>query len=156
MTKNLDWQVKHFDQLTTNELFDFLKLRIDVFVVEQECYYPDLDELDREPSTLHIFNYQQGKITSYCRVLAPDLVYKNESAIGRVIVATEFRGQNLGYELMQQGLMQTDTLWPQSPCHISAQEHLAKFYNSLGFEQISDMYLEDDIPHIAMRRQGNK
>jgi ElaA protein len=70
MTKKLDWQVKSFTQLTTDELYDLLKFRIDVFVVEQECYYPDLDNIDREPNTLHIFNYQDGKITSYCRVLA--------------------------------------------------------------------------------------
>jgi ElaA protein len=156
MTKILDWQVKSFAQLTTNQLYDLLKLRIDVFVVEQECYYPDLDEIDREPKTLHVFNYQDGKITSYCRVLAPGVVYKEESAIGRVIVSGQFRGQNLGYELMQQATIQTDKLWPDNTCHISAQEHLAKFYNSLGFEQISDMYLEDGIPHIAMRRAAYK
>jgi ElaA protein len=156
MTKILDWQVKSFAQLTTNQLYDLLKLRIDVFVVEQECYYPDLDEIDREQKTLHIFNYQEGKITSYCRVLAPGVVYKEESAIGRVIVSQQFRGQNLGYELMQQAITQTDRLWPENTCHISAQEHLAKFYNSLGFEQISDMYLEDGIPHIAMRRAAYK
>jgi ElaA protein len=127
-----------------------------VFVVEQECYYPDLDDIDREPKTLHIFNYQEDKITSYCRVLAPDVAYEDESAIGRVIVSEKFRGQSLGYELMQQAIVQTDTLWPENTCHISAQEHLAKFYNSLGFKSISDMYLEDGIPHIAMRRQAQK
>jgi len=156
MTESLKWQVKSFEQLTTNELYDLLKLRIDVFVVEQECYYPDLDDIDRESSTLHIFNYQAGKITSYCRVLASGVVYEGESAIGRVIVSNQFRGQNLGYELMQQATAQTDKLWPDNSCHISAQHHLAKFYNSLGFEQISDVYLEDGIPHIAMRRAAHK
>ena len=156
MTKIFDWQIKSFEQLTTNELYDLLKLRVDVFVVEQECYYPDLDDLDREPSTLHIFNYQEDRMASYCRVLAPSVVYEGESAIGRVIVSEQFRGQNLGYELMQQATKQTDKLWPENTCHISAQQHLAKFYNSLGFEQISDMYLEDGIPHIAMRRGIHK
>lgn len=156
MKKTLDWHVKRFDQLTTDELYDLLKLRIDVFVVEQECYYPDLDEIDRDPQTLHVFNYQQDTITSYCRILAPDVVYKNESAIGRVIVSDKFRGQNLGYELMREALTHTDKSWPTQTCHISAQQHLTKFYNTLGFDQISDMYLEDGIPHIAMRRPTTK
>ncbi len=156
MQTKLDWQVKRFDQLSTDELYDILKLRIDVFVVEQTCYYSDLDELDRHPQTRHLFNYQQGQLTSYCRILAPSVVYENESAIGRVIVAPEFRGKQYGLILMQQALAQIDGIWSNVPCHISAQQHLAKFYQSLGFEQISDMYLEDGIPHISMRRKVNK
>ena len=83
-------------------------------------------------------------------------MYGNESAIGRVIVAPEFRGKQYGLILMQQALAQIDDIWSNVPCHISAQQHLAKFYQSLGFEQISDMYLEDGIPHISMRRKVNK
>ena len=152
MQTNFDWQLKTFKQLSTDELYDLLKLRIDVFVVEQTCYYSDLDELDRETETLHVFAYDRGHIIAYCRVLAPNVVYEQEAALGRVIVSPEYRGQKLGYSLMAQALGYIDIKWPTVSCHISAQQHLHDFYHSLGFEQISDMYLEDGIPHIGMRR----
>ena len=148
----MNWQVKPFSALTTNELYDFLKLRIDVFVVEQTCYYPDLDDLDRHPEVQHIFCYEAGKMLAYCRLLPPNLVHENESAIGRVIVSELARGRKLGVKLMALANEQIDTLWPEYDCHISAQEHLKAFYQSLGFEQTSAMYLEDGIPHIAMVR----
>lgn len=147
------WQIKRFNQLTINELYDLLKLRIDVFVVEQTCYYPDLDDLDRHEETIHLMHYRDNALVAYCRILAPNVVYENESAIGRVVVASNYRHLKLGRELMQEALIQTKQHWPEHTCHISAQEHLKKFYQSLGFEQISEMYLEDDIPHIAMRKE---
>ncbi len=149
----MNWQVKTFSQLTPDELYDFLKLRIDVFVVEQECFYPDLDSLDKHPEVRHVFCYEQGQMLSYCRLLPPNLVYEGESAIGRVIVSDAARGRKLGYQLMNLAIEQVDSLWPSTSCHISAQEHLKGFYQNLGFEQISEMYLEDGIPHIAMRKQ---
>jgi len=152
MTKEFNWQVKSFEELTTHELYDFLKLRIDVFVVEQTCYYPDLDNLDRHKDALHVFAYDEKTMIAYCRILAPDLVYEGESAIGRVIVSTHYRGQKLGYQLMECALNATEGHWPEASCHISAQQHLKNFYQSLGFRQVSDMYLEDGIPHIGMRR----
>lgn len=148
-------QNKLFSQLTTNELYDLLKLRVDVFVVEQTCYYPDLDELDRESSTIHILIKQQGNLLAYCRLLAPGVVYSNESAIGRVVVAKEAREHQLGRYLMEQAIEQVNQLWPEHDCKISAQFHLAKFYQSLGFEQVSEVYLEDGIEHIAMIRNKN-
>lgn len=148
----MNWQIKTFSQLTTDELYDLLKLRIDVFVVEQTCYYPDLDNLDRNPEVRHIFCYENDNILGYCRLLPPNLVYPNESAISRVIISEQARGRKLGYELMTFANQHTDALWPEVSCHISAQQHLKGFYQSLGFEQISDMYLEDGIAHIAMRR----
>lgn len=152
MNANFTWHLKTFSQLTTNELYDFLKLRIDVFVVEQTCYYSDLDDLDRDPQTRHLFAYDGDTIIAYCRVLAPDVVYKNESAIGRVIISDQYRGQKLAHTLMNNALQQVDTLWPEQSCHISAQQYLEQFYQSLGFVTIGDMYLEDGIPHLAMRR----
>lgn len=151
----MDWYIKTFEQLNTNELYDLLKLRVDVFVVEQECFYPDLDDLDRISSTKHLFCYQNKKMVAYCRVLAPDIVYDNESAIGRVIISEDVRGQKLGYTLMEKAINVVNKHWPKHTCHISAQQHLHNFYQRLGFEQISEMYLEDGIPHIAMRRQAN-
>lgn len=152
----LNWNIKLFNQLTTDELYDLLKLRIDVFVVEQECFYPDLDEIDRDKDTLHVFAYksngERDEMVAYCRVLAPDIAYKGESAIGRVIVSESVRGQKVGYDLMNHAIEQVKTLWPNNKCHISAQQHLANFYQNLGFKQITEMYLEDDIPHIGMLR----
>ena len=149
----MNWHTKTFSQLTTNELYDFLKLRIDVFVVEQACYYSDLDDLDKHPEVRHIFCYEEEKMLGYCRILPPGLVYNSESAIGRVIVSELARGRRLGYELMTLANQKVDELWPEQNCHISAQEHLKTFYQNLGFEQISDMYLEDNIPHIGMLRK---
>lgn len=149
----MNWFTKSFSQLTTNELYDFLKLRIDVFVVEQACYYSDLDELDRHPEVRHIFCYENDNILGYCRILPPGLVYQQESAIGRVIVSELARGRKLGYELMNLANQQVDLLWPNYDCHISAQEHLKSFYQNLGFAQITEMYLEDNIPHIGMVRK---
>lgn len=149
----MNWHTKTFSQLTTDELYDFLKLRIDVFVVEQACYYSDLDDLDRHPEVRHIFCYDEGQMLGYCRILPPGLVYEEESAIGRVIVSELARGKKMGYQLMALANDKVDEYWPDHDCHISAQEHLKSFYQNLGFEQISDMYLEDNIPHIGMLRK---
>lgn len=149
----MNWQIKTFSELSTEQLYDLLKLRVDVFVVEQECFYPDLDDLDRHPQVRHLFCYENNIMLGYCRLLPPGLVYDDESAIGRVVVSELGRGRKLGYELMERANQQTDALWPEHNCHISAQEHLKNFYQKLGFEQISDMYLEDDIPHIGMLRK---
>ena len=154
----LDWTIKSFAQLDTNELYDLIKLRIDVFVVEQDCPYSDLDGLDRESQTIHLFAYNDDKteIVAYCRILAPNVVYDNESAIGRVIVSESVRGQKVGIKLMQQAISKINELWPEFDCHISAQEHLSHFYQQLGFEQTTEMYLEDGIPHIGMRKNKSQ
>lgn len=149
----MNWLTKSFSQLTTDELYDFLKLRIDVFVVEQACYYSDLDDLDRHPEVRHIFCYEDNEMLAYCRILPPGLAYEQESAIGRVIVSELARGRKLGYDLMKVANQQVDQLWPHHDCHISAQEHLKSFYQNLGFTQITEMYLEDNIPHIGMLRK---
>ncbi len=150
MNDNILWQIKTFDQLTTNELYDFLKLRIDVFVVEQTCYYPDLDDLDRHPQTIHLFCYQDNIMTTYLRILPEGLVYKDYISIGRVIIAPSARGKGLGHTLIEQALAVRKQAFPDKKLKISAQEHLEKFYNQHGFTRVSDMYLEDNIPHISM------
>lgn len=153
MTQAIQWQTKLFSQLTTNELYDCLKLRIDVFVVEQTCYYSDLDDIDKAPDVLHHFAYDGTNLVGYCRLLPPHLAYPNMSAIGRVIINGQYRGQNLGKTLMNSAIAKIHEYWPQNVCHISAQQHLSHFYNELGFEQVTDMYLEDGIPHIGMELQ---
>lgn len=154
MTKKTLWLAKHFTELSLNELYDLLKLRIDVFVVEQRCYYPDLDsdkdQLDRNKDTLHLLGYQNGILVAYLRILAQGQSYNNYISIGRVAIAQQARGTGLGHELMTQALKLCQEYFPEQNIKISAQEYLLNYYQQHGFEQVSEMYLEDDIPHVAM------
>ena len=144
------WQVKHFKALNIDELYEILKLRIDVFVVEQTCFYADIDDIDRHEDTVHLFCYLEGKIAGYLRILAKGQSYQDYIAIGRVIVASHARGTGLGHQLMAEALTVCQQYFPDQQIKISAQEHLESFYGNHGFERVSAMYLEDDIPHIAM------
>ena len=144
------WQVKHFKALNIDELYEILKLRIDVFVVEQTCFYADIDDIDRHEDTVHLFCYLEGKIAGYLRILAKGQSYREYIAIGRVIVASHARGTGLGHQLMAEALTVCQQYFPDQQIKISAQEHLESFYGNHGFERVSAMYLEDDIPHIAM------
>lgn len=154
MIKNdINWKNKNFSQLSTNELYDLLKLRIDIFVVEQACYYPDLDEHDRHPETQHLFCYQNGSMTAYLRILPKGLTYPDNISIGRVVIAPSARGKGLGHQLMQVALTQCLQHFPEDTIKISAQEHLEKYYNQHGFVRVSERYLEDGIPHISMLQQ---
>lgn len=150
MTTLLNWHCKTFSELNNDELYDLLKLRIDIFVVEQTCFYPDLDDYDRHPETQHLFSYQNEVMVAYLRILPKELTYPNNISIGRVVVASCARGSGIGHELMREGLAQCLNIFPNDIVKISAQEHLEKYYNEHGFERVSDMYLEDNIPHIAM------
>lgn len=148
------WQVKHFDELSLDQLYDLLKLRIDVFVVEQTCYYPDLDsepnQLDRHPDTLHVLGYQNNKLIAYLRILPKGQSYDNYISIGRVVIAKQARRSGLGHQLMCEALNLCQQYFSNQSIKISAQEHLINYYQQHGFEQVSDMYLEDNIPHVAM------
>jgi len=154
MTLKTNWQAKHFNELSLNELYDLLKLRIDVFVVEQTCYYPDLDgesnQLDRHPETLHLLGYQDDNLVAYLRILAKGQSYDDYISIGRVAIAKQARGSGLGHELMLEALNLCQQSFSNQAIKISAQEHLIEFYQQHGFEQVSQMYLEDNIPHVAM------
>lgn len=151
------WQVKHFDELSLNQLYDFLKLRIDVFVVEQTCYYPDLDserdQLDRDKDTLHVLGYQDNTLVAYLRILAKGQSYDNYISIGRVAIVEQARGTGLGHELINKALHLCQQYFPELAIKISAQEHLVNYYQQHGFKQVSEMYLEDDIPHVAMIKE---
>jgi len=148
------WQTKNFNQLSLNQLYDALKLRVDVFVVEQCCYYPDLDseenQFDRHPETVHLLGYQEGRLVAYLRILAQAQSYDDYISIGRVATAKHARGSGLGHELMSEGLKVCQQHFANQDIKISAQQHLLKYYQGHGFEQVSAMYLEDNIPHIAM------
>ena len=148
------WQVKHFDELSLHQLYDLLKLRIDIFVVEQSCFYPDLDgdknQLDRAKETLHVLGYQDNALVAYLRILPKGQSYDDYISIGRVAIAEQARGVELGHELMLKALYLCQKNFPQHNIKISAQEHLINFYQQHGFEQVSEIYLEDGIPHVSM------
>ena len=140
----MNWHVKAFTELSHLELWGIYKSRVDVFVVEQNCPYPEVDEKDLH--ALHVFAEQDGQLAAYCRIIAEDALVK----IGRVLVVSSFRALGLGRVLMQQALQVVQQRFPQQEIHIQAQLYLQQFYESLGFHKISDEYLEDGIPHIDM------
>jgi len=150
---NISWNTKALDELSTQELFSILQLRQDVFVVEQECPYPDIDETDQ--LAMHCYGLDQNReLIAYARLIKPGVSYP-EASIGRVVVAPAARGLKLGKLLMLESLKEMARLYPQQTIKIGAQEHLEKFYTDLGFVRSSAMYIEDGIPHIHMIRSSD-
>lgn len=147
----MDWILRKFDELDVHSLYEVLKLRADVFVVEQNCVYPDLDTYDQQ--SLHLTASHQGEIVAYCRILPPGVNY-DYCSIGRVIVKASARGQGIAKELMEEAIKQAELAWQVETIQICAQSHLQKFYGSLGFESISDEFDEDGIPHVYMIRNN--
>lgn len=143
------WTCKKFHELTVNELYQLLKLRADVFVVEQNCVYPDIDNYDQD--SLHIFYIQQEELIAYCRVV-PSGKYE-EVSIGRVIVRKDYRGTGLAQELMKQALAAVNQQFGLQPIRLCAQAHLQSYYGAFGFETISEEFLEDGIPHVYMMKK---
>ncbi|RXT15382.1 GNAT family N-acetyltransferase [Ammoniphilus sp. CFH 90114] len=145
----MEWHFKTFNELTTQELYNILKERVAVFVVEQECPYPEVDGHD--VAAHHLYLEQDGKIAAYLRVLPQNTIYP-EVSLGRVLVAKDFRGQGLAKELIDRALRFVDEEWQVSTVKIQAQDYLRQFYGAFGFEPISEVYLEDNIPHVDMKR----
>jgi ElaA protein len=147
----INWDVKHFKQLNTDELYELLKLRVNVFVVEQNCPYPELDEKDRHPDTLHLSgsNKENGKLKAYLRILPPGLNFK-EASFGRVVVVKENRGKGISNSMVKEALKIIADAWPGNKIRIGAQVYLKQFYESHGFKTVSNEYLEDGIAHIDM------
>ena len=143
----IDVKVKNFDQLTKNELYGLLQLRSEVFVVEQDCVYQDIDYKDQK--ALHVLGFKNDKIVAYTRVFKPGDYFKYAS-IGRVVVAENERKFKYGYDIMEASIKAILEFYKETTIKISAQTYLTKFYNNLGFNQIGEEYLEDGIPHIAM------
>ncbi|WP_394249323.1 GNAT family N-acetyltransferase [Vibrio profundi] len=146
----ITWQCTPFAQLSTTELYELLKLRVDVFVVEQTCPYPELDDKDHQDGVQHLLGYQDNELVACARLLPAGTTYQHVS-IGRIATKKSARGIGLGHLLLTEALDACEALWPKQTIDIGAQEHLNSFYQSHGFKQISEMYLEDDIPHIDMR-----
>lgn len=137
-----------FQELSLYELYDILKLRQEVFIVEQDCPYLDADGKDRK--AFHIMFCKDSELIAYTRLLAPGASYEKYASIGRVINAEKERGKGIGKELMVYSIEKCKELFPDKSIKISAQVYLEKFYKSLGFEETGDRYLEDGIPHMAM------
>ena len=144
------WFAKRFDELTVRELYDLLRLRSDVFVVEQACPYPELDGKDDHPETIHLWHKgSDGRVAACLRLLAPGVSYTGVS-MGRVAVREMHRGVGLAHEMVDKAIELAGRAWPGMKIEIGAQEHLAAFYKSHGFRVVSPPYLEDNIPHIDM------
>lgn len=143
----IQWHVKKFGEMSVEELYQVLRLRSEVFVVEQDCPYLDLDNADQQ--ALHLLGLTTEGLAAYTRLFAPG-VKSDMASIGRVVTAAFARGTGLGRRLMERSITEVETQWGRVPIRISAQQYLQKFYESLGFVQKSDIYLEDNIPHIEM------
>lgn len=146
----ISWHCKFFNELTLHRLYDLLQIRGDVFVVEQNCPYPELDGVDKRPDTQHLYAIHDDQPAAYVRIIAPNVSYPDHSSIGRVLVVEKYRKDKLGHRLLKQAIQATFTSWPNVPIKIGAQAHLEKFYQSHGFVTSSAPYLEDGIEHISM------
>lgn len=146
----IQWKIKPFEALTVDELYDLLKLRSEIFVVEQNCVYLDLDGKDK--IALHLYGEFEGKIVAHARIFKAGISFDNAS-IGRVVVDANYRDRKWGHDLMREAITGVLFHFGESKITIGAQLYLKKFYESHGFVQTSEMYLEDDIPHIEMKRE---
>lgn len=150
----IKWYCKKFDELTAHELYAILQLRNIVFIVEQNCAYPDIDNKDQQSQ--HYMGWKEGVLVAYTRLLPPGVSYSCCS-IGRVVTAPSARGEGTGRLLMEKSIQKCTELFGDGSIKIGAQLYLKKFYESLGFRQTSEIYDEDGIDHIEMLyANGNK
>jgi ElaA protein len=145
----IQWLLKKFEELTPYQLYEILQLRNEVFVVEQNCVFQDAD--DKDQNAYHLMGFVDDKLIAYTRLLPPGKMYQ-QASIGRVVTSPSVRKSGVGKELMKQSIDMVYHLFGRQPVRIGAQLYLKKFYESLGFEQASDTYLEDGIEHIYMMK----
>jgi len=148
-TKPLLFKVKAYDKLTRDELYEVLQLRAEVFVVEQDCVYQDVDGKDE--LALHVLGYKNNVLVAYTRIFPPG-AYFEYASIGRVVVRGSERQHKYGYDVMNVSIEAIEKAFKTTTIKISAQTYLTSFYNHLGFKQVGEGYLEDGIPHIGMIR----
>lgn len=144
---NLETRLRTFSQLSNEELYQILRLRSEVFVVEQNCVFLDLD--DKDQKCHHLSIYYENELLAYCRIVPAGLSYK-EVAIGRVVSAPAHRGKGLGRKVMDEAIEACKKLFGSVPIRLGAQTYALKFYQSLGFREEGDVYDEDGIEHIEM------
>lgn len=143
----MKWQLKKFEELNINEIYEILSTRSEVFVVEQKCPYQDIDFKDK--NSYHLFAQEEGKIVAYLRILEKGISYE-EISIGRVLITKDYRGKGISREMMLKAIDFIENNLNENKIKISAQAYLTNFYKSVGFIEVSEVYLEDDIPHIDM------
>lgn len=143
----MKWSAKAFSELTTVELYDIFRLRVDVFVVEQECPYPEIDGFDM--TATHLYCKENGQYLAYARLIPAGEKYE-EASIGRVLVPESVRGNGAGRELVAKSIEYITEEWGEERIKIQAQSYLKDFYGSFGFKPISGEYDEDGIPHFDM------
>lgn len=143
----MEWKLKSYEELSKEELYRIIKLRIDVFIVEQNCPYQELDDMDEKAH--HLFLDQEGEISAYCRLFSSGVVGK-EASIGRVIVRKQDRGKGWAKTLLEKALGFLESEWGETAVKISAQDYPRSFYGLFGFKEVSEVYLEDGIPHVDM------
>ena len=148
-----EWRWSAFDELTAREVHDLLRLRMDVFVVEQACAFAEID--GKDPDALHLRRFDGGDLAGCLRLFTPSAP-DWRARIGRIATAPAHRGSGLGHALMAEVLRLCAERFPGAAIDLSAQAHLEVFYRRHGFLPVSDIYLEDDIPHLDMRRQADR
>ena len=146
----LNWSFKKFDNLTPNELYSVLQLRNEVFVVEQNCVFQDADNKDQDSH--HLMAWDNEMLVAYARIVPLGIAYASFPSIGRVVTSPKLRRSGLGKILMQQSIEHLQKLLGESSIKLGAQLYLKNFYESFGFVQSSEVYMEDGIPHIEMVR----
>jgi len=146
----IEWRLKRFEDLAPHELYAILQLRNEVFVVEQDCVFQDAD--DKDQKSYHLMGWNDYKLAAYTRLVPPGYIY-DQASIGRVVTSPAVRRFGIGKELLQQSIQAVYQLFGQGPIKIGAQFYLKKFYESFGFQQISEIYLEDGIEHIYMMKE---
>lgn len=144
----IDWKLKLFNELSPDELYAILRLRNEVFIVEQNCVFQDADNKDQ--SSYHVMGWNEKELVAYSRLVPAGISY-SEPSIGRVVTSPSVRSLGLGKELMKRSIYLLHSTWGKLNIRIGAQLYLEKFYNSLGFQRTSDIYMEDGIEHIEMQ-----
>jgi ElaA protein len=150
MSNNVTWMTKSFTELNVNELYALLRLRSEVFVLEQHCIFLDMDNNDQK--AFHTIGFIGDEVVATTRLFDKNIMYDDYQSIGRVVGSPRHRGLGIGKALMQYSIQECERLFGKGPIKIGAQLYLKKFYSEQGFEQSGDVYLEDEIDHIPMIR----
>ena len=153
MTNKYNFIWHDFNSISKVELYDVLSLRQRVFIIEQDCFYEDLDYSDQDAN--HLLLYRDNKLIGYSRVFSPGIKY-DAASIGRIVTDLDYRGKGYGRSITQESIKFLKNNYPESDISISAQYRLVDFYENIGFEREGSVYLEDDIDHIKMTLKVNK
>lgn len=146
----MHWVLKHYNELTVDELYEIVKSRFEVFVEEQNVSEQDFD--DRDKDSYHLFLWDKGRVATYCRIIKKGIVY-DDASIGRVLVLNNYRRKGLAEEMIRRAIEFIDKTMKERTITLSAQEYITSLYGKLGFEPISEVYLEAGIPHIKMKKR---